>query len=127
MPKPSKRARRVADLIHREVANCLQREVHDPRLIGLSITDVEMTPDMKTARIYYSLMDDASVDEAASALAKADRFIRHCLAKKTELRYTPKLIFKYDDTMRRAERLSRLINDNRAVNKEESADEKEES
>jgi ribosome-binding factor A len=119
MSKPSKRSRRVADLVHREVAKCIQSEVMDPRLTGLSITDVEMTPDMKAARIFYSLFDDAALADAAVALKKADRFIRHRLAKQSELRYTPKLIFKYDDTLRRAEHLSRLINDAQPLEQED--------
>ena len=126
MSKPSKRARRIADLVQREVATCLQREVRDPRLNGLSITEVEMTPNMKTARVYYSLLNDAALPDAGKALEKADRFIRHYLAQHTELRYTPKLIFKYDDTAKRAERLSRLIGEVRSK-EQEDFDEKETS
>ncbi|MCH9644143.1 MAG: 30S ribosome-binding factor RbfA [Gammaproteobacteria bacterium] len=126
MSQPSKRARRVADLVQREVANCLQREVRDPRLTGISITEVDMSPDMKSARVYFSLLNDAAVSDAQKAIEKADRFIRHYLAKNAELRYTPKLIFKYDDTAKRAEHLSRLIDKTRShdYKKEDLDDEK---
>ena len=109
MAGSSKRALRVADLVRRSVAKALQTEVQDPRLNNVSVASVEMAPDMKSARIYYTLLDETQLEAVQIALKKASGYLRHMLAQETELRYTPALRFIYDDSSIQAERLSRLI------------------
>ena len=107
----SKRSLRIADLIQREVAKCLQAKINDPRLTKLSIVEVDVSPDTKSAKVYYTLLDPEQVPEVQKALDKAAGFIRHFVAENSVLRYTPKLYFKYDDTQLRASNLSQLIKD----------------
>lgn len=118
----SKRSLRIADLIQREVAKCLQAKINDPRLTRISIVEVDVSPDTKAAKVYYTMLDPEEVPHAQKALDKAAGFIRHFVAENSVLRYTPKLIFKYDDTQLRASNLSQLI---REVAPEEEIEEED--
>lgn len=107
----AKRPRQVGDMIQREVAVILQREVSDPRLSQVSITSVSLSPDLKNARIYFTLLDNSNLSEVMKALEKASGFIRHCVATRTSLRYTPRLEFSFDQTLESAERMTRMLQD----------------
>ncbi|MCH9770080.1 MAG: 30S ribosome-binding factor RbfA [Gammaproteobacteria bacterium] len=110
MPKVSIRSRRVADLLQSEVALILQREINDPRLTDVSLVTVKMSPDLRQAKIYYTLLNPENLLEVESGLAKASGFIRRAVAQRLDLRYMPKLFFKFDDTEIRADNLQKLIN-----------------
>ena len=88
----SKRSLRVADLIQREVAQCLQRKVNDPRLAKLSIVEVDVSPDGKSAKIYYTLLDPNDLDDVKKALEKASGFIQRYLAQNVEIRISGQLM-----------------------------------
>ena len=79
----------------------------------MSITHVKLPPDFSIATIYFSLSDitPAAIKEAEQAFQKASGFFRVNLSKKTELRHTPKLVFRYDKAGIEAERISRLLDD----------------
>lgn len=106
----SKRSRQVSDLIHRDLAFILRREINDNRLNQISITEVNVSPDLRNARVYYTLLDDSQLEEVKKALTKGTGFLRHALADKITLRYVPKLEFVYDKNLEQAEQLSSLIN-----------------
>lgn len=110
MPKTSKRLRQVADMIQRELSKALRLEIKDPRLIDVAITDVVVTPDLRIAKIYFSLIKDEQLATVETALRNASGHFRHIIAKTLELRYTPTLNFYYDQTIAEAEKLSRLLN-----------------
>ena len=109
MSKSSKRMRRVADLIKREVAFLMKASMNDPRLVGIMITTVDVSPDLSNAKIYFTLTDPSMAKEASAALEKARGFVRHSLAGRTEMRYTPQLYFVYDDSISYAGDLLNLI------------------
>ena len=109
MPKSSKRIRQVADLVKREIAVLMKTSISDPRLAGVMITSVDISPDLSNAKVYFILSDSSAVEEANKALQKATSFIRHALAQKTELRYTPQLSFLYDESISHANKLLSLI------------------
>jgi ribosome-binding factor A len=105
----SSRPKRVAEAIRNELSILLLQRVRDPRLRGVTITLVEVTADIKLARIYYSV---ARADEAAQAgkgLARAKGFFRSRIAKVLNLRYTPELMFYYDATHEKSERLEEIF------------------
>lgn len=108
--EPHKRPRQIADLIHRELATILKRETNDVRLNQLLITEVDVNPDLRVARIYFTLLDSAQLEETQRALTKGTGFLRQRLAERVALRYVPKLLFKFDDNLERAEHLSSLLN-----------------
>lgn len=106
--EPHKRPRQVADLIHRDLAIILRR-ANDARLHQLSITEVDVSPDLRCARIYYTLLDDTLLDDVKKALTKGAGFLRQRLAGKITLRYVPRLDFVFDKNLENANRLSSLL------------------
>ncbi len=108
----SKRPERVADLIQREVAEMLYRTVKDPRLEEVTITGVELTPDLKHARIFYVFRgsdEDEGREKVAAGLARAKGFIRRELGKRLHLRYSPELDFQYDGSFEYGAKIERLL------------------
>ncbi|MFW0093510.1 MAG: 30S ribosome-binding factor RbfA [Coxiella-like endosymbiont] len=106
----TQRQQRVADLIHHQLAVLLKKEVHDPRLVRISITAVSISPDLKQAKIFYTFLENKNRKATQKALDKAIGYLRCLLAEATKLRYVPQLQFAYDESLERAERISSLIN-----------------
>lgn len=112
MAKPHyKRSVRVADLIRIEVADILARKVKDPRVEFVTVTDVELSADLRIARIYVtSLKDHQGEQQAQAGLKKASSYIRAELGRRVTLRYTPELIFCWDQSEQRINRIEQLFN-----------------
>jgi len=112
MAKEYSRSERVADAVQRELAVLIRDEVRDPRVGMLSITDVEISRDLAYGKIYVSFVgerDDDEIKGAMAALNGASGYLRRLLAAQIKLRITPTLTFFYDDTGRRGQQLSALI------------------
>lgn len=105
-----KRADRVADQIRMEVADILMRKIKDPRVHGVTVTDVELTGDLRIAYVFVTTMekDDAERDIFAG-LAKASGFVRSELGRRLTLRYLPEVIFKKDVSGQRGDRILELL------------------
>jgi len=100
----------VGEQVRRELADILRRDVRDPRVAGISLTDVEVSPDYAHAVVFFSCLDAAQVPVATEGLARAAGFLRSQLAQRVKLYATPELRFVYDESIERGDRLSRLIN-----------------
>ena len=101
---------RINDEVQRELASIL-RDVKDPRVSGafVSVTAVDVTPDLKYAKIYYSaLMGDKK--ELAKGLKAATGYIRSQIAQRLNLRITPELTFILDDSVAHGAHISKLLN-----------------
>ena len=111
MSKPSyKRAERVADQIRMEVADILARKTKDPRIGFVTVTDVDLSPDLRVARIYVSSLREGQSEELAlQGLSKAVGFVRGELGRRLELRYTPELIFCQDGSYQYGRRIEQLL------------------
>lgn len=111
MTEKSKRTCRVSETIHGAIAHVLQKEIADPRLKSVSLTGVDLSPDLKNAIIYFSTLksDPKYVRGIEDAFAKAAGFFRVRLSQLVEMRHTPKLIFKFDIAIIGAERVSQLL------------------
>jgi ribosome-binding factor A len=104
------RAVRIAERIRKELSELLIKEISDPRLQGISITDVEVDRELAFATIYYSSIEGSSrVEEIQAGLEHAQGFLRSELAQRIELRAFPRLRFRYDPTFERAENIERLF------------------
>ena len=103
------RPQKLGDLIQRELSDLLQRELRDPRVGMITITGVDVSPDISHAKVLYTTLDPAHVTEAAKGLKRAAGFLRSQLAKRIKLYTTPELRFEYDESVERGDRLSRLI------------------
>lgn len=108
MPHPYSRNQRIGDQIHREIAELL-RQANDPRFREVTVTDVDVSPDLKNARIYFSLLTENDVSEISIALNKASGYFRRHLAEAMRLRITPKIEFMFDKTLRKAEKIRQLL------------------
>jgi ribosome-binding factor A len=107
-----KRSARVADQIRMEVAEILMRKTKDPRVGIVTVTDVELTSDLRIARIFVTTGPDEKLEAGALAgLTKAGGFIRAELGRRVKLRYTPELIFQKDTTGTRGDRILSLLNE----------------
>lgn len=105
-----KRATRVADQIRMEVADILMRKAKDPRVGSVTVTDVELTNDLRLARIYVTtLQEDDGKSDVLAGLAKASGFIRAELGRRLSLRYTPELLFQKDVSGPRGDRILSLL------------------
>ena len=109
MKKKSGRPQKLGDLIQRELSDLVQRELRDPRVGMITITSVDVSPDLSHAKVFYTTLDPAHVQEAAQGLKRAAGFLRSQLAKRLKLYTTPELRFAYDESVERGDRLSRLI------------------
>jgi ribosome-binding factor A len=107
--RPAKRSTRVGGLLREILAAIMLERVADPRLKELTITEVEMTPDLKLARVYYAARQGANREELMVALDKAMGFIKQEVAREHILRTMPEFHFLPDDTLERAERLENLF------------------
>ena len=110
MAKPSRRSQRVADIVRAELALIVLTEAHDPDLHGVTITDVEMPPDLKSARVYFSCLggEDAR-EKAAGALQRAAGYLRREVGQRCKLRYAPELFFVSDLSLERGARIEELL------------------
>ena len=106
----TRRQRRVAELIHRELSKLLLREVRDPRLANVTITEVRVTQDLMSARIYFTVLGDADQGkEAQAALERASGFLRTQLAGQVRLRFAPELVFEPDTSAAYGRRIDELL------------------
>src|SRR4029077_5101138 len=105
-----KRLERVKQLVKEEISTLLQRELKDPRLGFVSVTEVETSPDLRTAKVFVSVLgDEAQWTGSLAALASPRGFIRNWLRQHLDLRVTPDLNFRADRSMEHAARIQALL------------------
>jgi len=114
MPFDYSRTDRIAEQIKRELAQIIRDKVKDPRVGMVSIMDVEVTKDLKLAKVFFDTLQEDAAKEAETGLNSAAGFLRRELARNLSLRTTPELKFFYDDTEVKADALSILID--KAIN-----------
>ena len=111
-----RRPQQVGEAIQRELGELLLRELKDPRLGFVTIMGVEVSPDLKHARVFISVLGSAEEQQASmAALVSARGWLRHELGQRLDLRYIPELQFRSDKTEETADRINRLLNE---VNRE---------
>ncbi len=116
----SQRSRRVSELIHQEISTLLVSGLKDPRVGFVTITAVEVGPDLRLARVFYSVIgDDQARRETEAGLKSSVSFIRQHLGGRLRLKYTPDLLFQYDDSVDYGSRIEGLL---REIKQEDSDD-----
>ena len=105
----SGRPRKLADLIQRELAELIAREMRDPRVGMLTITSVDVSPDLSHAKVFFTLLDRKQVEGTLQGLKRSAGFLRSQLARRIKMYTTPELRFEYDESVERGDHLSRLI------------------
>ncbi|MGI6617498.1 MAG: 30S ribosome-binding factor RbfA [Saccharofermentanales bacterium] len=107
----TRRSDRIGDEIRRILAETMQRKLKDPRLHGIvSLTEVVVSSDLSTARVFYSVYGDEEKSEVVrQAFGKATPFLRRTLSENLRTRRIPRLIFEEDYSMKEGERMDALI------------------
>ena len=107
----SNRIGRINEEIQRELA-ALLRTVKDPRVHGLvSITHVDTTPDLRSAKVFVSVLNQQDGKEVIRGLKSAGGYLRRELGRALSLRYTPELLFQEDDSIDKGTHILKLLND----------------
>jgi ribosome-binding factor A len=106
----TRRTEQVGDLIKEELSQLLEREVKDPQIGFATLTDVEVTPDLRLARVYFSVLgDEHTMQESLAALERARGFLRRELSQRLTIRYVPELHFCLDRSIERGQRIANLL------------------
>lgn len=110
----SRRTSRVSELLREEISDLVQRDLKDPRLEGafLSITEVEVSADLRVASVYVSHLGSAEErDDALAGLQSASPYLERELRRRLRMRRTPSLTFQFDPSIERGARLASTIAD----------------
>jgi ribosome-binding factor A len=106
------RPERVADQIRGELASLLAREVHDPGIGFVTLTRVQVSPDLQQARVFYTALgDDEARRKSARAIQRAAPFLRRQIGSRLRLKRTPELSFIYDDSIAGQDRIERILSE----------------
>ncbi|KPJ50907.1 hypothetical protein AMJ40_01560 [candidate division TA06 bacterium DG_26] len=107
---PFRRRVRVGDLLQREISQIIERELKDPRIGFLTITKVDLSVDLRSARVYYSVLgNEDEKGRSAEGLRSAKGFIKKLLGQRTRLKYLPDIEFVFDDSLAREEHLESIL------------------
>jgi ribosome-binding factor A len=110
MNKGYSRATRVADLLKEEISEMLCKEVKDPHIGFITITDVDLSKDLKHAQVFYTILgDEQQAEESADALSRVSSFIKKQLGKRLRMRYIPEIIFKYDHSLAYGTKIDHIL------------------
>jgi ribosome-binding factor A len=107
---------RVGDQIRGELGQLFTREVHDPGIGFVTITRVQVTPDLQQARVYYTVLAPSGEEDqrrraSARALVRATPFLRRQIGARLRLRRVPELTFIFDESIAGQDRIEQLLND----------------
>ena len=110
MPENRTRMGRIDEQYRKELSQILGYELKNPNVTGmLSVTKVTVTPDLKFAKVYVSILNSKNIKETMAGLKKSSGFIRSELAKRVNLRNTPELIFELDDSMEYGAKIDSIL------------------
>jgi len=113
MAREFSRSNRIGQLVMRELAKMIQHEVSDPRVGLVTVSHVDVTADMKYAKVYVTRLNgvdsEQDINECLAGLKRAAGFLRKNLAGRVELRNIPELRFHYDKSLDRGFQMDELI------------------
>ena len=106
----TRRTERLGEEIREEVAQLIAGELKDPRIGFVTVTRVEVTPDLRTARIYVGVLGtEKQRENSLVGLRQATGFLRRALGRTLRLRHTPELVFTYDEGLDASDRVAQLL------------------
>jgi len=108
--KRTRRTQRLNGLLLEGISDTVLRQINDPRIRAVTFTAVDVTPDLRLARVYFSVLDPLRQrEEASEGLDSAKGLIKRSLAPRLSLRYMPDLEFIYDASIQRADQIDKLL------------------
>jgi ribosome-binding factor A len=106
--------RRINEMLREVVGGAITTELSDPRIGFVTVTAVQTSPDLRSARVYVSVLGDAGEREATlEGLRSSHGVIQARIASETRMKRTPTLTFHYDDSIEKGVRISRLLDEDR--------------
>jgi ribosome-binding factor A len=106
------RVSRIGEQMKKELSQIIQREIKDPRIGFVTVTGVEVTGDLQQAKVFISVMgNEEQRENSIAALQKAKGFIRSEVGRRIQLRHTPDLIFKIDESIEYGSKIESLLKD----------------
>jgi len=106
------RSERLGELLKEEISEILRRELKDPRVGFVSVTDVEVSSDLRHAKVFVSILgDEVSREETMRALESATGFVRSEVGRRIRLRHTPEIVFRLDKSIERGARVFELLSE----------------
>jgi ribosome-binding factor A len=110
MLKQYARSDRVADVLQKEICEMLHKEVKDPHLGFITITGVEVSRDLKLAKLYYTILGPPDrVEDSTRALRRITPFLKRGLGRKLHLRATPDIVFIYDHSLEYGTKIDHIL------------------
>jgi len=103
------RPQRLGDLIQREVSDLIRLELRDPRVGMITVTSVDVSPDMSHAKVFFTMLEKDKLEDTLHGLKRSAGFLRSQLARRIKMYTTPELRFEYDESVERGDHISRLI------------------
>lgn len=101
---------KVNQQIKREIGQILLQELGDPRFMFVTVTAVDVSKDLRHAKVYYSVLgDQKNLPSVKSGLEKARGMIRKLVGERITIRYTPELFFAYDDSVEKSARIEKTL------------------
>ncbi|MCU0666807.1 MAG: 30S ribosome-binding factor RbfA [Candidatus Omnitrophica bacterium] len=112
------RYEKVAEQIHKEISNILQREINDPRLGFVTITRVELTQDLRYAKVFFSVLGgEQEYKKSKQALDSALGFVRRLIAERVQLRFVPEIDFREDRSSEYSVKIQQVIDQIKEMDK----------
>lgn len=112
MAKNTNRLGRINEELKKEISQVINYELKNPDATGMiSVTKVKITPDLKYAKVYVSVLNSKNINKTMKGLKDSSGFIRSRVAQTVNLRITPELIFEYDDSIEYGERIDAILKD----------------
>ena len=110
--KNNNRLGRIDEEFKKEISSIVSYDLKEPKITGLvSVTRVKVTPDLKYAKVWVSILNSKNTEETLEGLKKSAGFIRSELAKRINLRYTPELSFVIDDSLEYGAKIDSILKD----------------
>lgn len=117
MKKGQGRPQRLGDLMQRDLSELIRMELRDPRVGMITITSVDVSPDMSHAKVFFTMLEKDKLEDTLHGLKRSAGFLRSQLAKRIKMYTTPELRFTYDESVERGDHLSRLIDSTKVPRK----------
>jgi ribosome-binding factor A len=106
---PYKRAERVSDLLRQVLSEILLSKIHHEGLDDVTVTGVKMSDDLQHARVFYRVLDLAKREQVAKQLSKVAGLLRKEAGHQLKMKYTPHLLFEYDESLEYGHRIDSLL------------------
>jgi len=116
----TRRTKRLGALIQAELAELILRRIKDPRLAMVSVTEVDVSPDLSQAKVFFSPMEAERQEQVQAGFEAAAPFLRRELAARLRLKVIPRLVPVYDSSLVRGAQLTRLIQQARVQDQEQA-------